>query len=109
VGKGVIQGVTGVFKRDKNKDDEGLPSAPPDVPSGQVSRPLPPPEPFPEMQITAPIENGASGSTETGSLKVTVVDAKDLSWSDVKPYIVLRLGSAEHKTKHSGKTLTPEW
>jgi Ca2+-dependent lipid-binding protein len=107
-GKGVIQGVAGVFKRDKNKDDDGLPPFQ-DVAAGQVSRPLPPSEPFPDTPPSALIENGTKIGTESGSLKVTVMDAKDLSWSDVKPYVVLRLGSVEHKTKHSGKTLTPEW
>ena len=104
-GKGVIQGVAGVFKREKNRDEDSLPPVP-DLPAGQVSRPLPLPEAFP---TSGPVENGANGTSESGSLKVTVVDGRDLSWTDVKPYVVLRMGSAEHKTKHSGKTLMPEW
>jgi Ca2+-dependent lipid-binding protein len=106
-GKGVIQGVAGVFKRDKNKDDDSLPPVP-DVPAGQVSRPLLPPEAFPSTATSAAVENGANVAPELGNLRVTVVDGKDLSWNDVKPYVVLRMGSGEYKTKHSGKTLT-EW
>jgi hypothetical protein len=47
---------------------------------------------------------------EHGTLKVLVSDAKDLiGGSDVKPYAVVRIGDKEHKTKHAGKTVAPEW
>ena len=48
-------------------------------------------------------------SSEPGTLRVTVIDAKDLASSDVKPYVVVRVGDKEQKTKHASKTSTPEW
>ena len=109
-GKGVIQGVTGVFKKDKSKDDEALPPIP-SPPAGQASYPVAPPDSVPDgptsasAAANAPAENG----NEPGILKVTVLDAKDLSATDIKPYVVLRVGASEYKTKHLGKTTTPEW
>ncbi|KAF8530946.1 tricalbin [Gautieria morchelliformis] len=48
-----------------------------------------------------------------GVLKVTVLGAKDLVGTSVgdtvKPYVVVRVGDKEQKTKHTGKTVTPEW
>ncbi|TEB05179.1 hypothetical protein FA13DRAFT_1580256, partial [Coprinellus micaceus] len=44
-----------------------------------------------------------------GTLTVTVVGAKDLASPDWKPYATLRVGDKEQKTKHTGKTSTPEW
>ncbi|KAJ7624284.1 C2 domain-containing protein, partial [Mycena polygramma] len=43
-----------------------------------------------------------------GVLRVTVLDAKDL-WPDSKPYVTIRLGDQEVKTKPTHKTDTPVW
>jgi len=46
-------------------------------------------------------------------LKVTVRSAQDLGGSSggetIKPYVVLKVGDKEQKTKHAGKTHSPEW
>ncbi|KAG8883133.1 hypothetical protein FRB98_003307 [Tulasnella sp. 332] len=47
-----------------------------------------------------------------GSLKVTVIGAKDVSMggeSSIKPYVVLKVGLHDAKTKHAGKTQAPQW
>ncbi|CCM00331.1 uncharacterized protein FIBRA_02361 [Fibroporia radiculosa] len=46
---------------------------------------------------------------EPGALRVVIMDAKDMSTGDVKPYVIVRVGDKEYKTKHSHKTATPEW
>ncbi|KAJ7596712.1 C2 domain-containing protein [Mycena floridula] len=108
-GKGVLHGVTGVFKKQK---DEELPiPASSAIPSGQASHPIGqvnsmvasafPPSPSAEVP--------PSGHQEPGTLRLTVVDGKDLGSSDLKPYVTVRVGDKEQKTKHSGKTATPEW
>ncbi|RXW22896.1 hypothetical protein EST38_g2942 [Candolleomyces aberdarensis] len=120
-GKGVYHGVTGVFKRGNKNKGEGLSALPeptlpavPAVPTGQASKPVGAPNeelapgiaPFPSE------ENGVlpvTSSNEPGTLRVTVLDAKDLATADWKPYATLRLGDREFKTKHTGKTSTPEW
>ncbi|KAH9836496.1 C2 domain-containing protein [Rhodofomes roseus] len=85
-----------------------------DLPAGQASQPI-----NGQGSITAaafpasPSLNGDSSlnghASDRGTLRVVVMDAKDMSMSDVKPYVVLRVGDKEHKTKHSHKTATPEW
>ncbi|KAI0786120.1 tricalbin [Abortiporus biennis] len=136
-GRGVVSGVTGVFRRDharkgsvSDSDDEeksrgffkgsisDLRKKPSvaelgDIPemssTGQASRSL--------STLAADGSVGyANGSTETsgaprepGTLKVTVVDAKDLSMSEIKPYVVVRVGEKENKTKHVQKTANPDW
>ncbi|KAF7437156.1 hypothetical protein PC9H_003992 [Pleurotus ostreatus] len=111
-GKGVFHGVTGVFKR--NKDDDSEPEN--DAPSGQASQPIPTGNgengngnftAFPTSDSGASIDNGGGG--EPGTLRVTVLDAKDLPSNDYKPYAIIRIGDKEVKTKHTGKTATPEW
>lgn len=108
-GKGVFHGVTGVFKR--NKDDESEPEN--EAPSGQASQPIGNGEggngftAFPSSDSQASIDNGSGG--EPGTLRVTVLDAKDLPSNDYKPYAVIRIGDKEVKTKHTGKTAAPEW
>lgn len=113
VGKGVVHGVTGVFKRGHNKggEEELVPS---DLPAGQASAPV---------NTTEALNGGASfpaakssfddiptsGTHEPGTLRVSVLDAKDLSTGDSKAYATIRVGDKEHKTKHSGKTAFPEW
>jgi hypothetical protein len=120
-GKGVVQGVTGVFKKEidffvKRVEGDKLPTAH-NLPIGQVGPQAaehtdsvvavapPPPNAIPSVPV-----DGGDGSTsvEPGTLKVTVLEAK-ISVSDIKPYVVLRVGNTECKTKHSAKSNTPEW
>ncbi|KAF9243825.1 C2 domain-containing protein [Melanogaster broomeanus] len=114
-GKGVFQGVGGIFKElgQRDKTTDGLvPRA--DLPPGQASYPIGQTlaaggeaAAFPSTQAGA---HGTSGPPlEPGSLRVGVLSAKDLSPSDVKPYALLRVGDREFKTKHVGKTSAPEW
>lgn len=117
-GKGVFHGVAGVFKRGKESDDDffGLGAQPepkaviPDKSGAQVSQPLGDGE---HLAVQASASSGVTGHIallEHGTLKVLVSDAKDLiGGSDVKPYAVVRIGDKEHKTKHAGKTVAPEW
>lgn len=108
-GKGVFHGVAGVFKRDKDNDE--VPAVP-DLPAGQSSHPVGAPasmaaqsEPFPTGK---PSMDGTS--SQPGTLRVTVLDAKDISTNETKAYVTLRVGDKEFKTKHMGhKTATPEW
>lgn len=108
-GKGVIQGVTGVFKRrgstSSSSSDEGRQELPAGVVAKQVdyaAEGSSPPN-FPS------INEGGANSRDPGTLRVVVRDAKDLAMSDIKPYVVLRVGDKEHKTRHAPKTATPEW
>ena len=55
------------------------------------------------------MNEGGANSRDPGTLRVVVKDAKDLSTSDIKPYVVIRVGDKENKTKHAHKTATPEW
>ena len=120
-GKGVLQGVAGVFRRGKDSEDEhsffGFSSSSasepkavaPNVPGTQVSH-----QPVGEGErsavATASDTNGQSAPQEPGVLRVSILDAKDLTGGpDVKPYAVVRLGEKEFKTKHAGKTVAPEW
>jgi len=114
-GKGVLQGVGGIFKKDKDhtkhKDESGLPPIP-DIPAGQASHPIDQPNALATSAITggATVANGnMPNNKEPGTLRVTVLDAKDLSMTDSKAYCSLRIGDKEHKTKHASKTATPEW
>jgi hypothetical protein len=95
----------------KNKGD-ALPPVP-DIPA-QVSQPVD--HPGVAAVAAVPVVTDASAEpsngqpvTEAGILKVTVVDAKDLGASDIKPYVIVRVGSSEHKTKNAAKSATPEW
>lgn len=113
--KGVLQGVGGIFKKDKDsakqKDDNGLPPIP-DIPAGQASHPVGQPDALATSAVAdgATIANGnGPNSKEPGTLRVTVLDAKDLSMNDSKAYCSLRIGDKEHKTKHANKTASPEW
>jgi len=117
-GKGVIQGVTGVLKKEihlpgKNKEGDIVSqdfaghvdqTVQPALPSAG----LPPiPTATPDVQAD---HNSGNGTNEPGTLRVTILEAKALTTSDAKPYVVVRVGSMEHKTKHAAKsTSTPEW
>jgi hypothetical protein len=119
-GKGVLQGVAGVFRRGRDSEDEhtpfglgipfGLgthpePKAIPDIPGTQVSQPV-----GDGVAAVPSSTNGYNIPSEHGILRVTVLDAKDLTGGlDVKPYAVVRVGEKEFKTKHAGKTVAPEW
>ena len=117
-GKGVFQGVAGIFKRGKESDDDffalGAQPEPkaviPDKSGIQVSQSLGDGE---HLVAPAVASSGVIGHTaplEHGTLRVLVLDAKDLiGGSDVKPYAIVRIGDKEHKTKHAGKTVSPEW
>jgi Ca2+-dependent lipid-binding protein len=115
--KGVVHGVgsvgakaTGIFRKDHAKNVTSvttIPEVPPEA--GQVSQvvqPEAPPSSFP----TSVVNTSNKPNAEPGVLKVTVFTAKDLSISgDVKPYVILRLGEKEYKTKHHSKGPAPEW
>jgi hypothetical protein len=117
-GKGVLHGVTGVFRRGKDSVDEhnffglGTQQEPkavvPDIPGTQVSQHIGNGE---QLGIPAASNtNGYSASPEPGILRVSILEAKDLVGGlDVKPYAVVRIGEREFKTKHTGKTVAPEW
>jgi len=115
VASGVTSGLTGVFGGKKEKDVPAVPA----LPSGQASNPVGEPavatngSSFPTMTQDASASAATgnpshSGPSEPGTLRVTILSAKDLSMSDVKPYVTLRLGAQEFKTKHQ-KSAAPEW
>ena len=105
---GGVAGIAGVFKRGGDKDsDDGVP---PDLPAGQSSHPIEPSDGMQGLKATASFPSSEDHTNhEPGTLRVTVLDAKDLSPQDAKPYATLRLGDKEFKTKHTGKTSAPEW
>jgi Ca2+-dependent lipid-binding protein len=109
-GKGVFHGVTGVFKKVHGDKDVEIDAVPNTLPAGQASQPVGnSPEvghPVAALSASEPTEGG---SHEMGTLKVTVMNAKGLSANDYKPYVILRVGDKEFKTKHVGKTASPEW
>lgn len=112
--KGLVQGAKGLFVKKGNdvreEDEEGFVVA--DPPAAQVSQ-----EAGTSVNGTTPFPTSTLGSgtppLQVGTLRVLVVGAKDLSGpvpgEAVKPYVVLKLGEREHKTKHTGKTNSPEW
>ncbi|OBZ79221.1 Uncharacterized protein PYUK71.03c [Grifola frondosa] len=119
-GKGVLSGVTGVFKKDYAKHNGSVDSqvdAPSTIepPAGQVSHPIFTTTPEGASAVpsvpSVPHDMASQGqSQDLGTLRVGVLDAKDLSINDSKPYVVLRVGDKEQKTKHvSSKASTPEW
>lgn len=72
-----------------------VPNAPPVLP---VSTAFP----------TSGSDTALNSGTESGTLRVTVIDAQNLP-EGYKPYAILRLGDKEVKTKHTGKTSSPIW
>jgi len=125
---GAAKGVLGLFKG-KRPDDGGFAALAAEAEAeraqtgsvGQASRPADSAndpftagyKAFPSSEnVTNGTGNGngnLANSVDPGTLRVQVVDAKDLTASDYKPYVVLRLGAKECKTKHTSKTSTPEW
>ncbi|KIJ45255.1 hypothetical protein M422DRAFT_207610 [Sphaerobolus stellatus SS14] len=61
----------------------------------------------------AAVEQTNGQVNEYGQVKITVLAAKDLAAATpgdmVRPYVVIKVGDREFKTKYTGKTLTPEW
>ncbi|KAI0724221.1 tricalbin [Cerioporus squamosus] len=104
-GKGVIHGVTGVFKRRNSSSSESSDGRR-ELPAGVVSKQV---DYAAESDAAAFPASAPTGNTEPGTLRVVVNDAKDLSTADIKPYVVVRVGDKEYKTKHAHKTATPEW
>lgn len=115
-GVGKVGGaVGGIFRRDHAKNgsgenDESMTSE--DPPSTQVSMV----QGANGMVFPAkdsPVDSVQSHVPSTsGILRVTVMGAKDLPMHDgdtPKPYVVVRSGDKEFKTKHSSKTVAPEW
>ncbi|KAJ6501679.1 C2 domain-containing protein [Mycena vitilis] len=110
-GKGVLHGVTGVtglFKKGHN-EDETPPM--PDAPAGQASHPIGQPDVLHAdgLDMSRRTSRETLPPSEPGTLRVTVLDAKDLLTGDSKPYATIRLGDKEYKTKPTHKTATPEW
>ena len=103
-GKGVFHGVAGVFKhKETNNQDDHVPISPTGaaIGSSETARK--------STTSLASAEKIVVTATEPGTLRVIVLDAKDLSHNDVKPYVTLRVGDKEMKTKHTHKTQSPEW
>ncbi len=128
--KGTAQGVGtvgsktfGLLRKNKITEDNETPlasGAVPDPPSTQISQPADMTDALkasgetslPIVDSSVPLAK-ATPPTEPGTLKVTVASAKDLIGASVgdsvKPYVVLKIGKRECQTKHTGKTVTPEW
>lgn len=122
-GKGVVHGVGkvghtvgGVFRRDHAKTDSEQSGYVSELPAGQVSAPVGATNGangtvFPTNATTLD-EGEGMAPREPGNLKVTVLSAKDLLMPDgdqPKPYVVVRVGDKEYKTKHAGKSASAEW
>lgn len=128
-GKGVAHGVGAMGKAGK-----GLFGRPKPIEEGNESRITEPhptqlsvPAPATKALPSAPGDASSSGlpvaantalaagddvNPTDGSLKVTVIGAKDVSMageSSIKPYVVVKVGLNDVKTKHSGKTQAPQW
>lgn len=136
-GRGVVHGVTGVFKRGKRTDsnasqdlddDDNVPvTATPErsftskfLGKKASIASLGERNSIPAGTATTangnlgfdPSVDGANGGgnrPEPAAVKVTVISCKDLSPADVKPYATVRVGDREFKTKHGQKTSCPEW
>jgi Ca2+-dependent lipid-binding protein len=103
-GLGVFHGVTGVFKHKEHEEKipENSSGESPHVEAVSDNH-------VPVAAATSPSENGPSTPGEPGTLRVAVLDAKGLVPHDIKPYTIVRVGDKEFKTKHTGKTDTPDW
>ncbi|KAG2756512.1 tricalbin [Suillus brevipes Sb2] len=118
-GKGVVRGIGNVFKRDFGGSHEKLdiPNPIPEAAAGQASRPIGEYTADDDINATTAATFPSSSRTpslsgppsEPGTLRVTMMSAKDVSMADTKPYAVIRVGDKEFKTKHGNKTSAPEW
>jgi len=113
-GKGVLQGVTSVFKpKDRDRGSPDSLSRIPPVPTAPAAalQEAPTNNSLEPSLVALPtktsIDSNAPPSNEPGALKVVVIGAALNDES--KAYIVLRVGDKEVKTKHSIKTTHPEW
>jgi hypothetical protein len=114
-GKGVIHGLGSVFRKSSH-EKLGTSQVVPEAATGQASHPVgntvggetivANTAAFPSLSRT-PSSSGPP--SEPGTLRVTMISAKDLSMTDAKPYVVIRVGDKEIKTKHGNKTSSPEW
>ena len=120
-GKGVIHGVGkvghkvgGAFRFKNEAGETSTASIPEEPPSGQVSGPVGAADTANGVTMAHSAQtngNSVDFPSEPGTLKVSVLSAKDLT-SDgdtPKPYVALRVGEREQKTKHTSKTNAPEW
>ncbi|RPD58353.1 tricalbin [Lentinus tigrinus ALCF2SS1-6] len=108
-GKGVIHGVTGVFKRRNSSGSESSSDDRRELPAGVVAKPIDYAVEGGGAAFPASASASNGNNAEPGTLRVVVKDAKDLSTADIKPYVVVRVGDKEQKTRHAHKTATPEW
>lgn len=125
-GKGLVSGVgiagktvKGVFMRDHNSSSSSLVIPPNGYHRDSVDHSLPatsgPSAGLPTSGIVAssPSSGGSKFPDDYGILKVTVLGGKDLVGASVgdpvKAYVIVKVGEKEQKTKHTAKTLTPEW
>ena len=102
-GKGVFHGVTGVFKKEREA------GVVPDLPPPSVAQPPQPFESDPTAAFPSPKPSAQGDPQVQGTLKVTVLDARNLPIGESKAYANIRVGDKECKTKHGGKTAMPEW
>ncbi|KAF5384758.1 hypothetical protein D9757_006278 [Collybiopsis confluens] len=108
-GKGVFHGVTGILKKGHKADDSVDSQILAAASAGQQSHPVGTSELTAGANPFPPSPSSENLPVEPGTLRVTVSNAKDLSVSDAKAYVTMRVGDKEHKTKHSGKTASPDW
>lgn len=102
-GKGVLHGVGNIFKSALPPHHE-VPSPPPVQSTGSSAGS--------GVKAARSVESltPVVAPSEPGSLRVVVLSGKDLQAHDAKPYVVIRVGDKEQKTKHGHhKTSTPEW
>ena len=120
-GKGVFHGVTRAFGRGGgggHSSDEGSIVDVGDMGSGQASQPMGASgmgvgeDVFstPGKGVTGAGGHGNGHLSEPGTLKVTVLEAKDYNpgGDSLKPYVILKLGDKEHKTSHRPKSPSSE-
>lgn len=115
--KGAGRVVGGIFRKDhaKAESSEGGYEATPPLPAGQASHPVGASAGVGTNGLADPSAGSIisqGNSNEPGTLRVVILDAKDLAASDgdpVKAYVTVRVGDKEFKTKHHNKSHTPEW
>ncbi|KAF8320471.1 tricalbin [Clavulina sp. PMI_390] len=114
-GKGLVHGIAPSLAVPMARTASASNGQPlPELPAGQISQPASVSAAtgnshFP-MANTALMSGEAAPPRESGTLRVTVVSAKDLGESnDIKPYIKVKVGAKEWSTKHANKTTNPEW
>lgn len=106
-GKNVFS-VFGKLGGDRRSED--VPPVPDLRSSGQASHPVGVSSAVVNQSEAFPASSTEAGtSQQPGSLKITVLDAKDFSTSETKAYVGLRVGDKEFKTKQSHKAAVPEW